>query len=145
MWRKRLNNLLKAPTHSLPVQAVRYGLSGGMAFVADFGLLYVLTDCLHVHYLLSSMLSFATGLLITYLLSVYWIFDQRRFDNRLFEIVLFTAIGVVGLLLTALFMWLFTDRLDMHYLLSKVLTTAITTAWNFLAKKFILFTRQGGK
>ena len=42
-------------------------------------------------------------------------------------------------------MWLFTDRLDMHYLLSKVLTTAITTAWNFLAKKFILFTRQGGK
>ena len=34
MWRKRLNNLLKAPTHSLPVQAVRYGLSGGMAFVS---------------------------------------------------------------------------------------------------------------
>ena len=67
MWRKRLNNLLKAPTHSLLVQAVRYGLSGGMAFVADFGLLYVLTDCLHVHYLLSSVFSFATGLLITYL------------------------------------------------------------------------------
>ena len=61
---------------------------------------------------------------------MYWIFDQRRFDNRLFEVALFVAIGVVGLLLTALFMWLFTDRLDMHYLLSKVLTTAITTiAW----------------
>ena len=141
MWRKWLNNLLKAPTHSLLVQAVRYALSGGTAFVADFGLLYVLTDWLHVHYLLSSVLSFATGLLITYLLSIYWIFDQRRFDNRLYEIVLFVVIGVVGLLLTTLFMWLFTDCLGMYYLLSKMLTTIITTAWNFLAKKFILFTR----
>lgn len=139
MWRKTLNSLLKDPTGNVVVQALRYAVSGGVAFVADFLLLYVLTDCAHVHYLLSAILSFCVGLLITYLLSVYWIFDKRRFDSRVPEIIIFVLIGLVGLLITALFMWLFTDLLQIHYLLSKVLTTFVSTVWNFLAKKFMLF------
>lgn len=139
MWRKTLNSLLKDPTGNVVVQALRYAVSGGVAFVADFLLLYVLTDCAHVHYLLSAILSFCVGLLITYLLSVYWIFDKRRFDSRVPEIIIFVLIGLVGLLITALFMWLFTDLLQIHYLLSKVLTTLVSTVWNFLAKKFMLF------
>lgn len=144
MWRKTLNSLLKDPTGNVVVQALRYAVSGGVAFVADFLLLYVLTDCAHVHYLLSAILSFCVGLLITYLLSVYWIFDKRRFDSRVPEIIIFVLIGLVGLLITALFMWLFTDQLQIHYLLSKVLTTLVSTVWNFLAKKFILFSDRKG-
>lgn len=145
MWRKTLNSLLKDPTGNVVVQALRYAVSGGVAFVADFLLLYVLTDCAHVHYLLSAILSFCVGLLITYLLSVYWIFDKRRFDSRVPEIIIFVLIGLVGLLITALFMWLFTDLLQIHYLLSKVLTTFVSTVWNFLAKKFILFSDRKGR
>lgn len=145
MWRKTLNSLLKDPTGNVVVQALRYAVSGGVAFVADFLLLYVLTDCAHVHYLLSAILSFCVGLLITYLLSVYWIFDKRRFDSRVPEIIIFVLIGLVGLLITALFMWLFTDLLQIHYLLSKVLTTFVSTVWNFLAKKFMLFSDRKGR
>ncbi len=145
MWRKTLNSLLKDPTGNVVVQALRYAVSGGVAFVADFLLLYVLTDCAHVHYLLSAILSFCVGLLITYLLSVYWIFDKRRFDSRVPEIIIFVLIGLVGLLITALFMWLFTDLLQIHYLLSKVLTTLVSTVWNFLAKKFMLFSDRKGR
>lgn len=145
MWRKTLNSLLKDPTGNMVVQALRYAVSGGVAFVADFLLLYVLTDCAHVHYLLSAILSFCVGLLITYLLSVYWIFDKRRFDSRVPEIIIFVLIGLVGLLITALFMWLFTDLLQIHYLLSKVLTTFVSTVWNFLAKKFMLFSDRKGR
>lgn len=145
MWRKTLNSLLKDPTGNVVVQALRYAVSGGVAFVADFLLLYVLTDCAHVHYLLSAILSFCVGLLITYLLSVYWIFDKRRFDSRVPEIIIFILIGLVGLLITALFMWLFTDLLQIHYLLSKVLTTLVSTVWNFLAKKFMLFSDRKGR
>lgn len=142
MLKRSFHKLLKASTGNIFVQAVRYGISGGTAFFADFLLLYLLTDLLHVHYLLSSAAGFSLGLLITYLLSIYWIFDQRRFDNRLREVVIFILIGVAGLLFTALFMWLFTTVAGLHYLLSKILTTIITTLWNFLAKKFILFSRK---
>jgi putative flippase GtrA len=50
----------------------------------------------------------------------------------------FTA-GVVGLGFNDLFMWIFTDRCGIYYLLSKVITTAIVYFWNFFARKYILF------
>lgn len=142
LLQESLRTLLTAPTKNLFVQLFRYTFSGGVAFVADFGLLYVLTDVLGVYYLLSSVVGFLAGQVITYLFSAYWIFTQRRFDNRLHEFALFVIIGVVGLLITALFMWLFTDLLHVHYLLSKVLTTIIATGWSFSARKFFLFSQK---
>lgn len=105
----------------------------------DFGLLYFLTECIGVHYLLSTTIAYAVGLIITYLLSIYWIFDKRSTRNWVVELAIFTLIGVIGLGLTSLFMWLLTEKFYVHYLLSKIVTTGIVFIWNFIAKKLILF------
>lgn len=124
------------------IQIIRYFISGGIAAIADFGLLYLLTEFLGLYYLLSAVISFSVGLLITYLFSITWIFNQRRISNRWIELLIFGGIGAVGLLLTYLFMQYFTEVINLHYMLSKVLTTIIVFFWNFLTKRFILFTRK---
>lgn len=124
------------------IQIIRYFISGGIAAVVDFGLLYLLTEFFGLYYLWSAVISFSVGLLITYLFSITWIFNQRRISNRWIELLIFSVIGVVGLLLTYLFMQYFTEVINLHYMLSKVLTTIIVFFWNFLTKRFVLFTKK---
>ena len=140
--KSNLKLLFKAPTSNTYIQLFRYLFAGGLAFVVDVSLLYGLTEYLGVYYLLSSLIAFLVGLVITYLLSVFWIFDERRTQNRLVEIAVFGLIGGVGIILTGFFMWVFTSVLLLYYLYSKVLTTIIVFVWNFLAKKGILFTKR---
>lgn len=124
------------------IQLFRYLFAGGLAFLADVSILYLLTEYAHVHYLLSSLAGFSAGLTITYLMSIFWIFDEKSKNNKAVELTIFIIIGTIGLGLTSLFMWLFTSLLLLHYLFSKILTTAIVFVWNFVAKKQILFTKK---
>ena len=50
-------------TDSLIIQFFRYGFAGGVAFLVDFSLLYILTDFFHIYYLISAALSFIPGVL----------------------------------------------------------------------------------
>ncbi|OQB29789.1 MAG: GtrA-like protein [Bacteroidetes bacterium ADurb.Bin174] len=137
-----LKTKIKKKTDNVFIQIIRYFISGGIAAAVDFGLLYLLTEFFGLYYLWSAVISFSVGLLITYIFSITWIFNQRRISNRWIELLIFSIIGVVGLLLTYLFMQYFTEVIKLHYMLSKVLTTIIVFFWNFLTKRFVLFTRK---
>ncbi|MGB4576958.1 MAG: GtrA family protein [Paludibacter sp.] len=137
-----ITKLLKDKSGNNYIQMVRYFFAGGIAFIADTSVLYLLTEFAGFNYLISSIIGFSTGLIITYLMSIGWIFDQKRLKNKTFEFSVFVLIGVVGLALTSLFMWLFTSIWLLHYILSKIITTAIVFIWNFIAKKRILFTKK---
>lgn len=134
------DRLVLRPSPVLWIQLLRYLVSGGVAFLVDTGLLALLTETFgEKHLLLWTGISFGVGLLVTYLFSIKWVFDRRNVRRRTVEFAVFAAIGVSGLLLTELFMWLFARRLGLFYLLAKVITTVIVFFWNFAAKKLLLF------
>lgn len=139
---KSLISLVKDPSGNIWMQVFRYLISGGLAFCVDFGVLYLLTDWLGIYYLLSSCISFSCGLVVTYLMSILWVFDYRSQESRWKEFLIFVLIGVIGLGLTSFFMWLFTTEMGIHYMISKIITTVIVTLWNFVAKKYLLFSRR---
>lgn len=144
--KESLEALLKGKSGNLLVQVFRYLVSGGVAFLVDAGLLTLLTELFgREHLLVWTAIAFATGLLITYLFSVLWVFDKRRLSNRSAEIGIFVLIGVIGLGLTELLMWLFADKAGIHYLVSKIITTVLVFIWNFVAKKTILFSKADEK
>ena len=124
-------------TDDKKVQFIRYGLVAGIAFVFDFGLLYVFASMLHWHYLLSATLSFAISVAVNYALSTLWVFTNRIERKRTHELALFLAICAVALGLNDLFMWIFTDVADIYYLYSKLLTVTIVFFWSFGARRFI--------
>jgi putative flippase GtrA len=125
---------------NLWIQVFRYLVSGGVAFLVDAGLLALLTECFGQHLLLLwTAIAFGAGLLTTYLFSIAWVFDNRSMRSRTAEVAIFVGIGIVGLGLTELLMWLLTGKAGIHYLVAKVITTVIVFVWNFSAKKLILF------
>jgi putative flippase GtrA len=135
----KFKEIFVSGTNNTLLQLIRYTIVGGGAFVADFGLLYMLTHFLHLHYLLSATLSFIAGLSVNYFFSTIWVFNKKTVRNKYLEFLVFTGIGIVGLGFNDLFMWIFTDCCGIYYMLSKVITTAFVYFWNFFARKFILF------
>ena len=130
---------LKQPSSNIFIQLVRYCLSGGVAFAVDFGIMILLREVAHLPEVVSGTISFGIGLIITYLLSILWIFDKRRMKRQWLEFLTFAIIGAIGLMLTYYLMSFFINRYATHYMVAKILTTIIVTLWNFIAKKLILF------
>ena len=138
--RRLIEKLLKGQSGDIRIQAFRYLVSGGTAFLVDAGLLALLTELFgREHLLVWTAIAFCAGLLITYLFSILWVFDNRSLKSRTAEVTIFVGIGVIGLGLTELLMWLFADKAGLHYLLSKIITTVLVFVWNFAAKKLLLF------
>jgi putative flippase GtrA len=127
------------PTDRTSVQFVRAIFVGAAAFSVDVGTLWALTGLGHVHYLVSAACGFVLGLAVNYVLSTGWVFNRRTLDSRTMEFAVFALIGLVGLGLTELLMWLLTDIGGLFYLVSKIVTTVVVYSWNFGARKRLLF------
>lgn len=121
------------------VQFVRYAVVGSAALVVDFGTLFALTHFAGVYYLISAAISFTLGLAVNYWLSRTWVFSNRTLSNSTLEFTVFAAIGVAGLGLNEVGMWLLTSKLGLYYLLAKIVTAAFVYVWNFGARKYSLF------
>lgn len=134
-----LRALLIEPTANTFIQFIRYSVVGSAALAIDFAALFLLTHYAGIHYLKSAAVAFLAGLAVNYALSTIWVFSSRKQRNRLLEFAVFAAVGVAGLGLNELGMWLFTGRLQIHYMWAKAITAAVVYIWNFGARKAALF------
>jgi putative flippase GtrA len=117
----------------------RYLLVGGLAFVCDTFTLFSLTQFLKVNYLVSAPLGFLVGTAVNYVLSRKWVFRRRTLNNTPAELTIFTLIGVVGLGLNELILWVFQSKLGIYYLYAKGVSGVTVFMWNFGARKLALF------
>ena len=124
------------------IQLLKYGVVGGIAFIVDYGLLLFLTEVCGFHHLVSAAISFIAGLAVNYILSQRYVFTEKRFSDWRIEFLIFSIIGVVGLGLNELIIYLLTDILGIHYMLGKLTSTVIVFLWNFIARKVLVFSKK---
>ena len=134
-----IHQLFSGEANNWIMQLFRYTIVGGVAFCVDYGLLYILTEYIHFHYLVSATISFLAGLAVNYILTTWWIFRHHKLSNRTLEFIIYGIIGLVGLLLNNMLMYFFTDIIHLHYMLSKLITAILVMGWNFFGRKIILF------
>lgn len=118
-------------------QLFRFGVVGFTAFLIDAGVLYVLTEYLHVYYLVSSVISFIVSLAYNYVLSIFWVFDVKK-KQTYKEVLLFAILSVIGLGVNQLVMYLGVDLLNIHYMLCKIIATIIVMVYNFITRKIFI-------
>lgn len=129
---------LKMKYHGL-FQLIFYGFVGGIAFLADFGSLMFLHTICGINHLISATFGFLLGILVNYILSKRFVFKEQ-YKSKAAEFILYGLIGAAGLLLTLLFQWLFVDRIGILVHWSKIITTILVFFWNFLGRKFLMYT-----
>ncbi|WP_297506270.1 GtrA family protein [uncultured Caulobacter sp.] len=119
-------------------ELVLYGLASGLALGVDWGLLLLLTR-LGVNYLVASGTGFASGIAVTYVLSVSVVFRHRRVADRRREFVGFLGVGLAGLLLTQGLMAFWVEALRLTPGLAKIPTAGIVFVFNFAVRRALLF------
>jgi putative flippase GtrA len=125
----------KGKPNNVSAQFGRYLAAALVGYCFDFGTLILLHGILHVNYLLATTCGFIFGLVVIYILSDMYVFGKSKIKSRTTEFGLFTLIGVIGLGILDLLMWIFTGKLGVNYILSKIIATVFVYAWNFLARR----------
>ena len=90
-------------------------------------------------WLSSAAIAYILGTAINYGLSVTLVFDKRRMDSRTREFLVFALVGVTGLGITELLIWLMIDIASAHYLLAKIVSTSFIFLAKFIVRKNLLF------
>ncbi len=126
-------------TQNTYIQFFRYGFVSAVALAVDFGGLVTLKEYGHLNYLIAASLSFLAGLVVNYLLSAFWVFHSSKLLDKRHEFILFSVIGLVGLGLTDLILWVLTSGFGLYYVFSKAIATVIVFFWNFGARKKYIF------
>lgn len=143
MFRARARKLLVDKTDRTIVQFIRYGMVAVVALAFDFGTYAILVRGFDMHPVLAATIGFSIGLCVNYLLSVLWVFSRRSRSRRV-EMATFLVIGLIGLGLTDLIIWILAIELHWDELLSKLAATGVVFFWNFGARKVLLFKEKGG-
>ena len=137
-----IKGLLFEPTEDSFLQFFRYIFVGGASFVTDYVLLYVITE-IGVNYLISGIVSFMAGLCVNYALTKLLVFSKKTTGaEKAKEFSVFAIIAVLGLGLTELLMWIFTEKLRWYYMISKAIAAIIVLFWNFFMKKILLYRKK---
>ena len=120
-------------------EAARYAAASAVALLADAGLLLALTRYAGLHYLFAATVSFMVGATIAYALSVRFVFRAHRLRNRELEFAGFVLIGLVGLAVNMLLLFIVHGQLGINLLLAKCCAAGGTFLTNFALRRQLLF------
>ena len=117
---------------------IKFGFVGFLCFFIDWGIMVFLTEVFGINPLISSTISFTVSVTVNYILSVTFVFETDKNANKGSQFVIFVLLSIVGLGVNELCMWLGTDLLGIHYMITKVGATAVVMVYNFITRKIFI-------
>lgn len=143
--KEKIFKLFFEKTSDTKIQFFRYLFVGGFAAVVNIGSLNLFTEVFNIYFLYSNVMGFILGLLVNYVLSRFLIFSKEKTNKEFLEFVIYALIGIIGLGLDTLFMWIGTSLIGIYYMLTKIISTGIVFIWNFLARKilYVIINKKG--
>jgi putative flippase GtrA len=130
------------PLHRLIRETGGYALASVAGLAMDMAVLALLVSSAGVQYLAAATISFLCGAVLVYVLSVRFVFSVRRFESRTLELSSFVAVGLAGLLVNALIMYLAVTVAHVHFAVGKLAAAGCTFTVNFLLRRGILFSLE---
>lgn len=119
-------------------QFLKYGISGGLAFILEYSTFYILNNLAGLWYIWSNSIAMTLGFVLSFLLNRYWSFKATS-ANALKQLIMYGILFVVNLGISNLLMMLFIDALGINSMISKILAIGVLMCWNFVIYKKIIF------
>jgi putative flippase GtrA len=119
---------------------MRYFAVSLLAFMLDLGAFSASLRIFGLPWAVAATLGFVVGLLVAYVLSVRFVFTNRKLRQApSVELLTFSLVGVCGLGVTQLVLWFGIERLNANPEVSKFCAAGFTFIFNFVVRKLMLF------
>ena len=132
-------------------QILKFGIVGFFCFLIDYGITVVFTNVFGVHYLISKFLGFVVSAIVNYILSIKFVFTNKKEMDRKKEFSVFIILSAFGLLINEIVMFVCMDLIfpasallqkyitrELMVSISSIVATGIVMIYNFISRKLFL-------
>lgn len=132
-------------------QIIKFGIVGLFCFFIDFGITTGLANFFGVHYLISKFLGFVISAVVNYLLSIKFVFTQKKEMDKKKEFTVFLILSAIGLVINEIVMYVCIDGFYAHSVVlqelitdslmvsvSAIIATGVVMVYNFISRKLFL-------
>jgi putative flippase GtrA len=123
------------------LKLLRFIAVGGFCFLLNLAVLYVGTDVIGLHYLVSMLASVAITTAASWLLNRIYTFKSKD-PAKAREAGRFLRTTLMNMAIATLAMFIAVDFIGLNYLVSSALIAIVMTAWNFFAHNRWSFLKQ---
>jgi putative flippase GtrA len=132
-----LKRLVAGPVESTLLQMPRALMASCLAAAVDVGLLILFVERFGWNPAAAAVLGYLAGVVIQYVLCMYWVFPTTSENNAGF--VVFALFSIVGLGITWGVLTTLSGVGGFPYPAAKIVALCIAFSWNFLSRKWLLF------
>lgn len=116
---------------------ILYGIIGTFSSGLDFAVFTSLVEFAELQYIVANGKSVFIGIVTSFFLNRKYNFKVE--DQVLKRFLIFLSVGLCGLVLSNIILYVCIDKLFMHKIISKVVAIMLVVFFQFLANKFITF------
>ena len=116
---------------------ILYGIIGTFSAGFDFAIYSILIHYTTMQYLVANCISVFGGISTSFVLNRNYNFKVKDHTSRRFSI--FFAVGLCGLILSNIILFLCIDKMSINKTISKVLSIILVALFQFLINKFLTF------
>ncbi len=135
MNNNKINQIISS---KLLTQIIRFIIVGGCATIIDFIIFFTMHSILSIDIIISNITSFIGGLLFNYFISITWVFNTNKDNNKKNQFILFTIFSIIGLIINTLIVYICSNIINIYPMISKVYATGIVMIFNFITRKLFL-------
>lgn len=138
---KILSKLANLKYYDIVIQIFKYFWVSLLAAIADFTLFMALYEWIGVWYIAANTAGFALGVYINYTLSTIFVFKGQS-TKTWSEFIIFTIIGLAGLAVSNITLYLTIDIMGLGGGISKIIAICSAFFWNFSRENFYYLTER---
>lgn len=120
------------------IQLVKFGIVGVLATLLEWGIFYILTNIVHIHYGISTAIAFLISTVFNYYLSVKYVFDVDQEKSKKRNFIIFVIFSIIGLGLNELILFICIEKINLYNMIGKIIATGIVMIFNFVTRKLFL-------
>lgn len=127
-------------------QFLKFGVVGIICFVIDFGI-YTMLTLLGVHYLIAGTFGFGISVVVNYILSMGYVFENNSGYSKTKTFTIFVILSIIGFILNELLLLLFVNmfsslfgdwiQISIIEIVSKLFAVGIVMIYNYVTRKLI--------
>ena len=121
-------------------EIINYLIAGFLTLIVSISSYALLTKILHIHYIISNIVSWIIAVLFAYYVNRKFVFGStstKKEKNK--EIINFFKYRILSLIIETILMYLLVDIISINDLVSKVIVQIIVIILNYIFSKFLIF------